>query len=339
MPDKVIAKSDLRQWLTSLAADYNVVAPVDSESGPKKWASIDTAEGIDVAGNKLTMSAKEVLLPVYDSLFKYKGRKGEESLEMPEMPEKPTLMAGLRLCDVRAISVLDGVYLKGQFKDPYYAARRENLALIATVCDDPRWSCFCTSVGNIEEWSKGADVLITDLGDKIYVAPMTETGEKMVQGSFFKDVTPEESKKKDEVWTNLTNMPKRSFAGTDISKTVSWDDPIWQEIADKCLGCGACTYLCPSCTCFDIQDESKGHTVERFRCRDTCQFTDFTLMGHGHNPRPEKTMRMRQRVMHKFKYQMEQFELTGCTGCGRCVESCPVNIDLRDVLDRVAAQK
>ena len=136
----------------------------------------------------------------------------------------------------------------------------------------------------------------------------------------------------------LLALPKKSFAGKDISKKVDWEDPIWAEMAQKCLGCAVCSYMCPSCSCFDIQDETTGSTIERYRCRDTCQFTDFTLMGAGHNPRPEKKMRVRQRVMHKFKYQMEQFQMLGCTGCGRCVENCPVNIDLRAVLERVAGE-
>jgi len=337
MPDKVIAKTDLRQWLASLMADCTVVAPLAGESGPARWRDINGTQDIDITTNRMLMAAKEFLLPVDDVLLRYQGKKGQEKLETPGVESRPTLMIGLRLCDVRAISVLDSVYLEGRFRDPYYAARRERLALIATVCDDPRWSCFCTTVGDLEEWAKGADALLTDLGDKVYVSPQTETGEKLAQGAFFKDPTEEEMRKKSEVWTNLLALPKRPFAGKDMSETLDWDDPIWEEMARKCLGCGVCSYMCPSCSCFDIQDIVTGSTVERYRCRDTCQFSDFTQMGAGHNPRPEKKMRVRQRVMHKFKYQTEQFQLVGCTGCGRCVESCPVNIDLRDVLSRVAS--
>lgn len=335
MSDKVIAKSNLRSWLASLVANYEVVAPSAREAGPSGWKDINSHGDINIGAGQMLMAAKEFLLPAQDVLFRYNTKKGEEKLEPPQLDGKPKLMIGLTLCDVRAISVLDSVYLDGRFRDPYYAARRDNLALMATVCDDPRWSCFCTTVGDLNEWAKGVDALITDLGDKIYVAPVTETGEKLVQGEFFSDPTAEETAKKSEVWANLLALPKRSFADKDVSKIVEWDDPIWEEMAKKCVGCGVCSYMCPSCSCFDIQDETTGSVVERFRCRDTCQFTDFTLMGAGHNPRPEKKMRVRQRVMHKFKYQMEQFQMIGCTGCGRCVESCPVNIDLREVLSRI----
>lgn len=339
MPDKVISKTDLRQWLASLMINHDVIAPVGREAGPATWKDIDGKEEIEIGAGGMVMAAKEYLLPVHDVLFRYKGKKGEETLESPEISKKPKLMIGLRLCDARAISVLDSVYLDGRFRDPYYAARRENLTLMATVCDDPRWSCFCTSVGDLNEWAKSVDALVTDMGDKVYVSPVTEKGEKLLSAPAFKDPTEEETKKKSQVWENLLAMPKRSFADKDISQSVSWDDPIWKEMADRCLGCGACSYQCPSCTCFDIQDDTEGDTIERYRCRDTCQFTDFTHMGHGHNPRPEKTMRARQRVMHKFKYQMEQFNMIGCTGCGRCVENCPVNIDLREILSKITEQK
>lgn len=318
-----------------MVANYDVVAPVGQESGPAGWKDIDGTQDIDVGTSQMLMAAKEFLLPAQDVLFRYSGKKGEEKLEMPDLGTKPKLMIGLRLCDVRAISVLDAVYLEGRFRDPYYAAKRENLVLMTTVCDDPRWSCFCTSVGDLNEWAKATDVLLTDLGDKVYVAPISKTGEELVQGEFFAEPTDEETMKKDEVWKNLLALPKRPFAGKDISKTVDWDDPVWAEMAKKCLGCGACSYMCPSCSCFDIQDETVGSTIERYRCRDTCQFSDFTLMGAGHNPRPEKKMRVRQRILHKYKYQVEQFNLLGCTGCGRCVEVCPVNIDLREVLNRI----
>jgi len=338
MSDKIIAKTDLRQWLASLVAGNDVIAPLGREGGPAQWKAIDGNQEIDLGAGQMVMAAKEYLLPVHDVLWRYETKKGEEKLEQPELPDRPTVMVGLRLCDARAISVLDSVYMDGRFRDPYYATRREKLALVATVCDDPRWSCFCTSVGDLDEWAKGVDVLLTDLGDNVYAAPVTEKGKQLVQGSFFKDPTEDQTKKKAEVWENLKAMPKKPFAGKNITENVSWDAAIWDDMAKRCLGCGACSYQCPSCSCFDIQDITTGSLVERYRCRDTCQFTDFTLMGAGHNPRPEKKMRTRQRVMHKFKYQMEQFNIIGCTGCGRCIESCPVNIDMRDVLTALVEQ-
>ncbi|MBI2843923.1 MAG: 4Fe-4S dicluster domain-containing protein [Armatimonadetes bacterium] len=339
MADKVIAKTDLRKWLAGMAADHDVIAPIGREAGPATWKDINGTQDIDITANQMVMAAKEFLLPVHDVLFRFHTRKGEERLEVPDLTNKSTVMIGLRLCDVRAISVLDAVYYnQGPFRDAYYAARRDKLALVAAVCDDPRWSCFCTTVGDLKEWKLGADVLITDLGDKIYVQPVTEKGEGLLQGDFFSSPSEDDVRKKSEVWANLLALPKRPFAGKDISKIVSWDDPVWEEQARKCIGCGICTFMCPTCSCFDIQDETTGSVIERYRCRDTCQFSDFTMMGAGHNPRPEKKMRVRQRVLHKFKYQVEQFDLIGCTGCGRCVESCPVNIDIRGIVSHIAAE-
>lgn len=336
MADKVIAKTDLAKWIKELASKFTVIAPEADEQGHARWKEAAPDKEFDYTAGRNAMAAKEFLLPAYELLFRYKKDSLEEIL--PE-DEKTVIMMGLTLCDAHAIQVLDSVYLDGKFKDPYYAARREKLALVASVCDKPRWSCFCTSVGDLEQWAKDVDVLITDIGDSIYVQPVSELGEKIVEGEFFRTPTEEETTKKEDIWQRQLALPKRLFAGRDIYKMVDWDDAIWTEIAKKCVGCGACSYLCPSCSCFDIQDEVCGDVVERFRCRDTCQFTDFTLMGAGHNPRPEKTMRVRQRIMHKFKYQIEQFGMLGCTGCGRCVEACPVNIDLREVLTEIAERE
>jgi len=246
----------------------------------------------------------------------------------------PRIMMGLRACDARAISVLDHVYLDGEIKDPYYLARRKNMVLVGNVCDEPRWSCFCTSVGNPVEWLKDLDAVTTDIGDSIVVTANTPAGEALL--SDMSDMSDEQKKLKEAAWNKLASLPTQPFAGKLQNDFLSWDDPIWQKYARKCMGCGICSYLCPSCSCFDIQDERVGGEIERYRCRDTCQSCYFTLMGHGHNPRPEKKMRMRQRLSHKFKYQPTQFGIIGCTGCGRCVELCPVNMDIRIALSEVA---
>jgi len=217
MADKVIAKTDLAKWIAELASKFTVIAPEAGEADHAQWKEVTSAEKFNYVPGRYAMAAKEFLLPAYEVLFRYKKDSLEESL--PE-DEKTTIMMGLTLCDARAIQVLDSVYLDGKFKDPYYAARREKLALIASVCDKPRWSCFCTSVGDLEQWAAGVDVLITDIGDSIYIHPVSEIGEKIAEGEFFRTPTEEETKKKNDIWQNLIALPKKPFAGQDIYKMV-----------------------------------------------------------------------------------------------------------------------
>jgi len=336
--DKALSKDKLGQWLDSLRRTYEVVAPVKSASGgPAEFVKTDSSSEVVLDNSEWLAPPKDYLLPKTETLFFYDAKNEADPLRELLAEETPRLMLGLRACDARAIKVLDCVYLEGEFADPYYAARRKGMALVGFVCSDTRWSCFCTSVGDPLEWLKDVDAVLTDIGDSYVITANTPAGESLLSDmSDMSDPSDQQMNLKVAAWDKLASLPKRPFAEKLTKDFLAWDDPIWDTYARKCIGCGVCSYLCPSCSCFDIQDERVGGQVERFRCRDTCQSCYFTLMGAGHNPRPEKKMRMRQRLSHKFKYQPEQFGIVGCTGCGRCVELCPVNMDIRLVLEEVA---
>jgi len=339
MTDRTIANDRIADWIKALGADFTVVAPMDRGDSPAEFVELAPGDEPVLSGDKMMTTPKDYLLPRYEKLLKAVTKKGVEKVEtiMPE--SKPRVMMGMWLPDAQAIQILDRVFLDDKFKDPYYAARRENTVLVATIPAEPRWSWFCTSVDDVEEWKKSVDALMYDLGDSYYFEPITEAGQALAGGDFFTDATDETTAAKNDVWNGFKNMPKFAFADQKLYEKLAWDDPIWDEIAQKCIGCGMCSYICPSCQCFDIQDEAHEYCVERYRCRDTCQFEDFTLMGAGHNPRGQQMPRSRQRLLHKFKYQHEQFGMVGCTGCGRCVEMCPVNIDVRDIMSRVCGEK
>jgi len=279
------------------------------------------------------MSPREFLLPQEELLFTIRGKGADRQIIEPEQDPRPTLLVGLRLCDAKAVHVLDKVYMDARFIDPYYARRRENTTLLGTVCTQPRWSCFCTSVGGPIDWTQYLDAILTDIGDKVYISSLTDRGNALLAGADLSEPSKEDETSKEAVWAALAALPALPFAASDVATAMEWEHPVWAEVAKRCLACGICNYLCPSCSCFDIQDEVVGEElVERFRCRDTCQFLDFTRMAAGHNPRSAQLPRSRQRIMHKFKYQPEQFGTYGCTGCGRCVEACPVNIDVREIV-------
>lgn len=332
--DKTILKSELMPWLRSLSGRYRVIGPVKQDEGPALYRDIDSDSEIMLENTDWTMSPREYLLPQEEQLFSVRGKDDEQQVMEPERDARPVVLAGLRACDAGAIQVLDNVYLNGQFRDPYYAARREVLILVGTVCTEARWSCFCTSVGNPVEWLNTLDVTLTDIGERVLIQSRTKAGDALLTGANFTDAAEADKLMAAEILQQLAETPMQPFAGKDIAAALDWDHPVWAEIGMRCLACGICNYLCPSCSCFDIQDEVvSADCVERFRCRDTCQFSDFTRMGAGHNPRAAQMPRSRQRIMHKFKYQPEQFGLYGCTGCGRCIEACPVNIDIRRVLE------
>jgi ferredoxin len=339
MTDKVILKSKTGEFLSSLMGKYAVVAPMPRKDAPAEFREIKAGDEPILDGSQPMMPPKDWLLPRYEVLLRASTRKGEAKVEATVPESKPTVLLGAWLADTQAIKVLDRVYLDGKFKDPYYAARRENTLLVAVMPTEPRWSWFCSAVDDVETWKQNVDAIVYDLGDRFYVEVTSDKGEALIDGGAFSDPSDADTAARDEVWTRFVEGGKLPFADEKLYERLAWENPVWEEIATKCISCGMCSYMCPSCSCFDIQDETCGDCTERYRCRDTCQFEDFTLMGAGHNPRHNQVPRSRQRLLHKFQYQHDQYGIVGCTGCGRCVELCPVNVDIRDVLTRVCAAK
>jgi ferredoxin len=181
------------------------------------------------------------------------------------------------------------------------------------------------------------DLLLTDLGDRYLLETVTERGEELVSGSTcLRQAAPEDVALKAEIAANA----EQRVSGPDTEGIKAlldgmFENSFWDELHLKCLGCGICTYLCPTCHCFDIVDEGRNGHGQRVRNWDTCQLSLFTHHTSGHNPRPTGKERMRQRVMHKFNYFVSNFGDMACVGCGRCVRECPVNLDIRAVIDGV----
>jgi ferredoxin len=214
--------------------------------------------------------------------------------------------------------------------------RFESTTLIGLGCNDPCPTCFCTSVGSGPFGKKWLDALIYDLGDRFLVKGVTEKGNIFLEKLNHGDLADESSLKQAEETVKtaldkgMSEMPADRLKDK-VSKDL-FEAPFWDQVAFACINCGTCTYLCPTCWCFDIQDEIHEKQGDRIRNWDTCMSPLFTLEGSGHNPRTAKTQRVRQRFMHKLKYYVDRYDNgVQCSGCGRCVRFCPVNIDIRQV--------
>ncbi len=339
MTSKVLLKDKTGSFIDELKTKRTVVAPVKKGDGPLHFVELEAGMDPALDGSQMTMPPKEYILPKWEKLMEIETTPGEEKVEETLPEAKPRAIVGMWLPDAEAIKVLDKVFMEFVYKDPYYAARREDNILIAVVPAKIRWSWFCASVDDVETWKQNVDVIMYDLGDKYFVESTSEKGEEITLLASMQEASESDTGAKEALWEEFKKQTTYDFAGKKLYDNLQWESPVWQEIGEKCLACGACSYMCPSCSCFDIQDEKHGSKVMRYRCRDGCQFEDFTLMGHGHNPRTNQVPRSRQRLLHKFKYQNEQFGIVACTGCGRCVELCPVNVDIRDILTRVCSEE
>ena len=318
---KTIKKENITQWINELMKDYEVIAPV-KEDGDAFFRIIKSADDICMDFSNTLLSPKEFFFPRSEKIFEFGG---EEILDTGKK-EKKRILFGARPCDVNSLILLDNVYM-GEFNDPYYSGRRENTIIISAACNEPDEHCFCKSM-DMGPHSCDADIILTDLGDDRYFVD-SKTND-LINSDIFKEATSEDTELKNKRHKEAESKIIRTI---DTSKNL--DDGHLDAAAKKCLACACCTYLCPTCTCFDVNDESmiSMHKGERFKCWDSCMFPSFALLAGGENPREEKSDRFKQRLYHKFKYYPDRYGKIGCVGCGRCTEKCPVNMDIVEIIN------
>jgi len=259
------------------------------------------------------------------------------------LAQNKRIIIGVRPCEARGIDLLDKVYnpspgsgqgtsdiakIDSEYKDEFYINNRKRTVIIGLSCISPDKACFCTSMGGSNTESRAMDAILYPVKEKFILEIITDKG-KEILGSLGEDLAKEEEK----AWIE-DKEKRRELVKTKIRVPESLDKIFthvyWEQVSRACLGCGVCTFLCPTCHCFDLVDEER----ERLRCYDGCAFADFTLQASGENPRPTKKERYRQRVFHKFDYFKKIFGENLCVGCGRCIRHCPVKIDIADIVDK-----
>lgn len=278
-------------------------------------------------------TAKSIVFPRTEKLFSYKKCKENTVIEdsagdcFPEV-----VLWGSRPCDAAAFIPLNSTFNEDPL-DIIYAQRSRKILVLSFSCTHSDEYCFCTSVGGGPANDSGSDILFTKLTDGDFLAGViTDKGHALVmQNKGLFEPVPEENKDQ-----HLAGVTIR-FDQAVIRKKLKdlFGSRIWDEQSLACLGCGACTYVCPVCSCFDIQDEAHGSHGIRLRCWDSCGFGLFTRHTSGYNPRATQGSRWRQRIMHKFLYLPDRLKITGCVGCGRCSRACPADINLLDTLTRL----
>lgn len=337
---KFISSDKLELFFEKASEKLNVYVPVDTVNGAsyKKWE-----QGVVVSkALHTTKSAKDFFFPQTENLVEFKmSGKNIEIIDTRSETEDYAIF-GVRACDVRSFSILDKVFL-AEPVDSYYKNRREHGLIIGLSCNRPAETCFCQTFG-IDAAEPKADVDFTEADGGYFVCANTERGEAFVASvaDVFeeRDSAPaEEAKSKTrEIMKKLplADLTTEGFGGDKLDKL--FDDPRWSELSEACLGCGTCTFVCPTCQCYDIRDYDTGHGICRFRCWDSCMYSDFTKMAGG-NPRLTQKERFRQRFMHKLVYFPSNNDGEyGCVGCGRCLASCPIHMNIVKVMKKLSTE-
>ncbi len=331
MAEYKIEKKQIPKFLTTVSGDYTLYGP-KIEDNTVVFGSINSAEEMMLEYRNSVTSPKELFLPRAEVVYEFDG----ENFVNDAIPDQKRVIFGIRPCDCRALSILDRIFDTEQIKDPFYVTRRQNTVIVALGCNQPLSSCFCTAVGGDPFSEEGADVLLVDIGDSFHAKAVTPKGKDFI-AHYSKFFSTGAGGNWDKQAKQARDKIKSKLNIKDIKSPLKdrFEDNIWDTISQACIGCGTCSYLCPSCYCFDLVDEKSSAGMKKVRTWDCCMFSLFTRHASGHNPRPAGAARLRQRIMHKFSYYPERYGVNSCVGCGRCIRSCPVNLDIRQLLEKV----
>ena len=324
-----IKAENLPALFRTIAAEQELYLPVKA-GGQVNFAAWSEEAEVSLETLKTVKSPKDAFFPQSENLYTCVRDGKKITIEPEALKEQNFVVFGMKACDVQGVKVLDRVFLSDPV-DSFYAARREHGTIVALACHEPEESCFCKVFG-IDCAEPAADVAAWMIHGELYWKPLTEKGETLTEQIKEVLTDAEERQVEEEKKAIRTIVEKLPYSNLSLKGWGEKDymerfnSPVWEELYKPCLACGTCTFVCPTCQCYDIKDYDTGHGVQRYRCWDSCMYSDFTMMAHGNN-RTSQMQRFRQRFMHKLVYYpLNNDGLFSCVGCGRCVKECPASI-------------
>ena len=330
-----IKKENLSTLFQMIAENQELYLPIRTGNQVNFGVWSEEAD-VDLETLKTVKSPKDAFFPQSENLYTCVRDGKKLSVEPEQLKEQDFVVFGMKACDVRGVEVLDKVFLSEPV-DSFYEARRAHGIIVALACKEPEETCFC-SVFGIDCAEPSADVAVWMTEEELYWKALTQKGERLTAHIAELFVETEETQVEEqkkairEIVEKLPNAQMSLEGWNGDALKEKFDSPLWEELYKPCLACGTCTFVCPTCQCYDIKDYDTGHGIKRYRCWDSCMYSDFTMMAHGNN-RTSQMQRFRQRFMHKLVYFPANNDgMYSCVGCGRCLEKCPSSLNIVKVI-------
>jgi ferredoxin len=343
---RVAEKQELKTLYDMLAEKNAVVGPVrigtDRKGAPLyAFEQVADFQKLDLAYTTTRLPAKRYFLPFREDLatFSMTGRDWTKTIDYNI--DRPYVLFGLHACDINALNKLDKVLMGSVYPMPYYAAKRKNLFIIGIDCR-PQPFCFCRSMG-ADTVLHGFDLFLTDIGDRYFIEILSAEAYEII-----KDLRTETPKESDHHQYMRTVAEKnQQFTAhvdtTDLTKILDMEfqSPVWKQWGDKCLGCGTCANVCPTCYCYGVEETVDVGLKKARKTKSlySCNVVDFAEVAGGHNFRPERSTRLKYRYYHKHRGFVEAYEESLCVGCGRCGEACLAGITVPEVIASVRGEE
>lgn len=324
-----------------IAKTSSLYLPVDGSDGSASYTKWEDGVKWSNALNTVR-SPKDFFFPQTENLMEFKTSGKYIEILDTRSESEDFVIFGVRACDVKSFDVLDRVFLSEPV-DSYYASRREHGVIVSVACTKPSETCFCKTFG-IDPAEPAGDVTVWKTETELYFKANTDKGQALMTKleALTEDATDEAvNQQKEKISAIMNKLPLKdlttdAFGGGKTQKF--FNAPQWDELSQACLGCGTCTFVCPTCQCYDIKDFNTGNGVIRYRCWDSCMYSEFTRMAHGNNRLTQKE-RFRQRFMHKLVYYPENNDgMFSCVGCGRCISKCPISMNIVKVMKKIGGE-
>ncbi len=337
----ILEKSKLDEFIRKLSKKMRVVAPCEKGNGNYVFSEINSSSEIAFNYIPTILPPKKYFMPPREKIveFKINGDVKENIF----IENERIAIFGVHTCDLSGLQCLNIVFNEKPV-DHNFILRKENMFIIGLECNSYCDSYASCALVNAHLPNGGYDLFFTDLGNRYIINVNTQEGEELVESFKLPAATSKDMldlqkirEEKKKVFKNEINVDP-SIIPQIFEK--SYNSKVWEEVGNKCISCGNCTNVCPTCYCFDMEDKVNLDlkTGERIRSWDSCQFETFAKVAGGENFREERSIRQRHRVYRKFKFSIDKYNRFFCTGCGRCSRTCMAGINLKEILIKLAEE-